>query len=235
MNTIISTYFTAKPDPQRARYWPKNEFRIIKNWYNSLILHKINGVILHDGLSDEFIHKYSNEFISFHLVPAKYQYSTNDYKYFAVHAYLETHSLIDNVFITDISDVVLAMEPFSYIESDIIYGGSDNAGKYRNNRHFKIGYSYLPIRYFNTWNNSDGVFVNAGVLGGSRIIILELLNEMCNEFHILNIPHRNVNMAVLNYVLCDQCEHFKVISGYPVTSDFKQHQSNRCDIWFIHK
>ena len=44
----------------------------------------------------------------------------------------------------------------------------------------------------------------------------------------------NLNMIVFNYVVYKVFNE-KVISGFPLNSDFKKYQNKRKDIYFIHK
>ena len=65
-NIILTSFYTKIPDPQykpdkksRKKFVLEN-FDYMKKFYNSIIKFKLKCIIFHDGLSEEFINKYSN-------------------------------------------------------------------------------------------------------------------------------------------------------------------------------
>lgn len=229
---ILTTYFTGKKDPQRKKQWGLDDYSIFKKWAESIKSHKINGIIFHDNLSNNFIYKHENDNIKFKRCDKNYIWSTNDFRFFVYRDYVNTNTDLQKIFMTDISDVVIKQNPFSNIKSDKIYAGYDNMGMIRWS---KIkGFGLVP-EYSSFWKTLENKkVINAGVVGGYREIVLSFLNKMKEQFEKINRPKENNNMAVFNYVMH---KYFKndLIVGSPVTSNFKRYENSRKDVWFIHK
>ena len=60
MNYIVSAYLTTSIDCMRGIQLKANDPNYIKDWYDSVVKLKLNGIILHDSLDDDFI-KHSPE------------------------------------------------------------------------------------------------------------------------------------------------------------------------------
>lgn len=78
-NVVMSVYFNSNPDPQRGNYIEKDNFEYIKPWYESVIKNKLNGILFHDNLSDDFLKKYESEYVKFIFIDPKYLVIRNYY------------------------------------------------------------------------------------------------------------------------------------------------------------
>ena len=238
MNVILSTYLTAKLDPQRHTQWPKDDYSKIDAWKSSIEALNLQGVIFHDCLSEEFVKEYTSDNIKFIKCIDDYEWSTNDFRFLLYNHYLNAHKEIDLVFMTDVSDVKVVMDPFEQIEKhnerEKIFVGLDNAGIIATAPWSRMEhYGYIP-KYTPLWQTLKHPVVNAGALGGTRQNMIDYTQYMVNEFNEINVPGKNNNMAVFNFV----AYHFykdNLVYGAPVTSNFSRFENDREDVWFIHK
>ena len=58
MNYIVSAYLTTSIDCMRGIQLKANDPNYIKDWYDSVVKLKLNGIILHDSLDDDFIKQF---------------------------------------------------------------------------------------------------------------------------------------------------------------------------------
>jgi hypothetical protein len=199
---IVSTYFTSKNDPQRREKIQNNNFEYLSKWYISIIDLKLTGIVFHDSLTEEFVSRFSNKNIYF-IKCILNDYSLNDERFFI---YLELLNIMENsdyFLFTDINDVVVNKNPLSLFKSrnklflgrdNVLYWGGKNWTRnkliclYQFNK-FKIDTSFVfsPV-------------INAGLIGGSKSLLINLFQEM-NEIFLQIGPKGNNNMVVFNFVI----------------------------------
>ena len=229
-NVIMTTYFCNKKDPQRLSKAPCNDFKYIKPWYTSVKKLGLNGIIFHDGLSENFIRKYETNKIKFIYKKTHQVFSLNDYRYFIYLDYINEHPEIENIFMTDGNDVTVVNDPFTFIKPRNIYVGSEIKGD-------KM-YVLDKLNNINANKNNNKLkldtIYNAGILGGNRENVIKFIKKMIYIFNLVDNKNKdkNNNMAVFNIT----SENTKnIITGAPLHSDFKEFQNNRKDVYFIHK
>ena len=245
-NLVITSYFSSKANPQITPegeiFAPKNSIAYIYPWYVSMSHLGLNGVIVHDGLSEEFIRKYSSQKIGFHYYEPK-AYSLNDERFFGFVEVINRYEP-DNVLLTDASDLFIKKDPFEFILSQkkLCFGSDmDSLPRIKDNswclnRAIRFVELILekrltlsPLSEFKTF----GIFkyVNAGVIGGSSDLVRPLLDDLVKLFSGLN-SDENFNMIALNYLLWHQKIDF--FSGQPLTSPFKKYELDG-DYYIVHK
>ena len=239
---IFTTYFTSMVDPQRGRGRKPDQFQYMRNWYESVNLLGLRAVVFHDNLSPQFVHKLTNENVSFIRVSSLRNRSTNDARFYLYLSYLQTHPEVRRVFLTDISDVVFQRNPFELVDllGDWLYIGTD--------------INYFPdldsmpwmatrlIKCFGKWSVKQGsvrrvlkmrTVFNAGVIGGQRAKMLAALQHITQTLD--HTPHEhNCNMPAVNYAIHLHF-HDVVFTGFPLTSHFLQHQVSPKGVYIIHK
>lgn len=234
MNCIFTTYFTKGNDPQRTTKWLKDDFNKIKDFYNSVLQHNLNCLIFHDGLSESFIHSYQTEKIRF-----EYSDSSNlnliDVRWLIYQEYLKNHQEIENLFCLDVSDIIVQNNPFLHIENNKIYCGDEEETNEKSNWMLH-GYNCLDNQEIK--NNShyylSQKILNAGILGGNRIIISNVIEKIVDILKASNVKHATVDMSALNYVLYRYFPD-KIVSGYPVNTIYNKYETNKPTAWFRHK
>lgn len=154
--------------------------------------------------------------------------------------FLQAHSEIKWVALTDATDVELLNYPFDQLEENRIYFGDEPT---------YISGSDLIIQNKNPtviqgwlWANGHLIVLNPGVILGSRMIILEYLGAMIqliNEEELKAVDDSsvagmgNLDMAVVNYVAYRYFNR-RLVHGRRVSTVFHEQQQNRGS-WFKHK
>ena len=253
---IVTTYFILKKDPQFGIIRRVPDINYIAPWYDSVKKIDGFGIIIHDGLDEEFIKTYSTAKIKF--VKFNYgSYSIFEERWIGYYLLLKNTN-IENAFFTDCNDVFITADPFSKLEIDKekLYVGRDEADRF--------GDSGWITDELDKFEIDSGLkapetlyhqpLFNAGVVGGDKKILSIYISQILNLlFHSKSEDHKDmtlVNWAIHNMfvmplkdksetVLVDvkndfakQCDH--IISGYPLNSSFKSFEFDS-DAIFIHK
>jgi hypothetical protein len=238
-DVIFTTYFSSKPNPQlnRAREYafaPQDQIAYIFPWYVSVSHLKLNAVVIHDGLSPEFVARHESDTLQF----VEYQprrYSLNDERYFALDRILEQNRL-RRVLLTDGSDLLIKKNPFEFMaDPSLLYFGTDDARmpRVRDNPWCVNKLALLQKDKAVVLEESilDFEYINAGVYGGAYTNLKEFNKALTLLFECLNNNNNN-NMMAINYMLWKfGVQHFK---GQPFTSRFKQYELEG-DYYIVHK
>lgn len=246
-SVIFTSYFSIKKHPNDINdQWvvgrqadgkvANNDFSYIEPWYNSVLKLDIEGRIFYDNLSEDFIKEYSTEKIQFIKVETS-EYSNNDWRFFCYRNYLESNKF-DSVFLSDGSDVTVVQNPSNilneYPEHDL-FVCKDSI--------LLSEFPYTTIHKKAAWddymlfllNESRWALINMGVIGGSYENILDFLNKFCETRIRLGNPDFNADMWVGQYVFRHLLSDKNIMIGEPFTSNFKQYEIDRKDVFFIHK
>ena len=233
---IISTYLVTAIDEQRGISKKVDDLKYINTWVDSILTCGCSGVILHDGLSAEYIKQFP--FIKFVSVPPVPKGTRlYDYRWFIIQDYLQKNPKIKNVFHTDISDCTVINNPFLQPEykKGILYCGDEPSSIAENTwmqRMFRNpSLKKLPelTSLFTSYNR----ILNPGILGGDRDTVLSFLKAFTNKLTELKDRTYSgmADMDVFNYVMfCGFTPQF----GPPVNTIFRAYE-DRKDVWFKHK
>ena len=226
-NVILTVYLNSKQDYQRNIKWPSNDYSKIKMWYESINKKPgLHGIIFVDSSADkDFIDKYTTKNISFVRVPnlEDDKINLNEYRFKIYYDFLMKNSQYKNIFMTDGSDVEVVQNPFTHeiYNPDTLFSGEE-----------KKPAGTVPFyASLNEDYDKNRLLYNAGIVGGSRHIILKFLTQF-NDILNNGKPVLNKNMAIFNDVLHDG--DFKIKSGYPLHSIFTKYEKTK-DVIFIHK
>lgn len=257
MNNVICTTYFFNTSHYKFKKVYKDDINYIHPWYYSVLKLKLNGIIFHDGLSEDFIIKYKTDNINFIYVDSsKFKYSQNDERFLIYYLFLKKYKYIENIFFTDGNDVTIKNNPFNYIKNnnkknnkDFFYVGTEFRRKLKDNNFTKFNFSRInnwiqnPDKKFTfaTFEeNKHNILFNAGILGGSRgnmLYFLRLMKEKFNKtfrYMPINLHARNINMIVFNYVIYDHIDKNNIITGHPLHSLFTRYEK-RNDVIFAHK
>lgn len=240
-SVIFTSYFTSTADSQRRRQQAPNHFSYMAEFYWSLKRRNLRAVVFHDGLDPGFQHRVSSHYprLTFQSVPSLRNRSTNDARFYAYFKYLVRHPEITRVLLTDISDVMFQHDPFelmSLLGGEWLYAGTD-IDIYPNMRTMPwikerlwgcFGNTSVPASEFEL----DTVY-NAGTLGGSRHLVLDLLATLVT--YLDSSPaYLNCNMPAVNLALH---RHFfrRIFTGFPLSSRFLRHQTSPKGVYIVHK
>jgi hypothetical protein len=238
-DVIVTSYFTTKSNPQAqagdARpFAPKNDISYIFPWYVSAQYHHLSAVVIHDGLSEDFIRQYEHPHLQF-VYYAPDNYSLNDERFFALHKTLTVNEL-GRVLMTDGCDVLFKKNPFDYMtDSSLLYFGSDHSDlpKIRDNDWCLKKLALLLKSPMVAMDESifDFQYVNVGVYGGDAELLKSFNQSLILLFRSLDNEDNN-NMMAVNYLLWKLKPRF--FAGQPFTSPFKKYDMSG-DYVIIHK
>ena len=249
MNPVVCTsYFTLKPHPNDPKdaavvgrgedgFVLKDSILYIAPWYDSMCDLGLDGRVFYDGLSDRFVERYTTDKIKFvKCTPS--DYSNNDWRF---HCYLNhftnNDEQFDSIFLTDGSDVIVVKDPGNIISEfpeTKLFVCKDSV-KLNEFPYLSFHDQYkLPGRIKFLLNGNRWDLINMGVIGGTRENILEFLQEFWDTRLSVGSPEFNADMWVGQYVFRFLLNGHTLI-GEPFTSIFKQYETERADVYFIHK
>lgn len=254
---IVTCYFTLKPDPQTGIIRNVADFNFIKPWYESLVKIDKAGIILHDGLEQDFIDHYQTDNIQFRFCELG-NYSIFEERWLLYHILLKQLPNLKRVFFTDSNDVYITKNPFQIINTETtLFVGRDNANRIKDSgwlkeecdQYLKESNYKIPPSYSYQW------VYNAGVVGGSRNLLVFLTCEMSmlifgatsthhKDMTLLNIiihknfypklSSKNWNQKFVDKSKDSNALHQNLITGFPFNSGFKDLDLNSTAL-FIHK
>lgn len=243
---IMTSYFTLKVHPQhldtrnkiiginKDGFVENNSFEYICDFYNSVVDLNLDVIIFHDNLSEEYIHEYSTDKIFFVKVNES-KYSNNDYRFLCYLKWLRDYQY-ESVFLVDIADVIVANDPSLIKLNESICFCKDELSL--------LEYKYGPMSFHDVCillsldysaikNIEDLDLLNMGVIGANYDNIFKFLNLFWEYRVRCKYPEENINMSLGNYVAR---MHFdRIHCGQPFCSEFKKYQTDRKDVYFIHK
>lgn len=120
-DVVLSCYFCGKKDPihhheLKNEKQEKDNFKYIKPLYETCKNKKLHLIIFHDGLSDNFLKKYTTDRIIFRKTQLVSNLSINDERFIIYYEYL-LHNPYKNVLSSDVSDVYINKNPFELIDN----------------------------------------------------------------------------------------------------------------------
>lgn len=241
-NVIMATYLSGIYDVNRDEILPADELDIITEWAESIMQHNLQAVVFHNSLTKKNIEQYKNN-ITFVAVDYEEKYNTNVYRYFLYRDFIASHPSIKNIFVTDITDVVVVNNPFAAKlftdNSNHIFCGDEpkllhNDWMYDHSTHLRNG-----IADFADYeaNNKAATLLNCGIVGGNIKIMQSFLEKICHlhqTYNTNNITAFTGDMGAFNYLLRTQFNN-AILHGKPVNTIFKMYETSRDDCWFRHK
>jgi hypothetical protein len=243
-NVILASHITGVYDVNRNFILPDNDYSLVKSWADSIINLKLCGIIFHNNFSEETCQKYQNEYISFVKVDYYNRFNPNIYRYLVYDSYLEKfENSIENVFVTDISDVELVQNPFIqplYLQNtESIFCGDEP--KILQNEWMWAHSEYLRSKIFNYAEYEkefgDSTLLNCGIIGGNISVMREFIKKLASIHRVYNFDNHTLytgDMGAFNYLAYTAFKN-RVLHGAPINSIFKSYQKNRADCWFRHK
>ncbi|MFN6064621.1 MAG: hypothetical protein ACK49K_15205, partial [Bacteroidota bacterium] len=156
--------------------------------------------------------------------------------------YLE-FGVFENVFVTDISDVVVVNNPFEhpfFIENPgTIFCGDEatileNDWMIDHSAHFR-----QKIADYSNYENkfANETLLNCGIIGGSIYMVKDFIQNLCAIHKQFNMDNRTLftgDMGAFNYLARTKFNN-QLKHGAPVNTLFKGYEMERRDCWFRHK
>ena len=184
---------------------PKDNDAFIGKWHQSVKALGLPATIFHDGLGQNFTRFYTTDKIKFIQVPLLTRLSPIDERFVIWLEYLRDNPA-KYVLMTDLNDVVLANNPFDFMEQkrrdyDLWVGSEGMAGRLEHNRWMTANYKdcYGP-GVGGVGGRDKGIVYNSGVIGGKYPAIMKLLEHMLCEF--VSIEEKRAH-KVGHHMACD--------------------------------
>lgn len=241
---IMGCLFTGIHDVNRNTVLEKDDYDLVKHWANSIIALNLQGVIFHNNFSAATCLQYENKNI--HFIQVKYDpnYNPNVYRYFVYKEFLkEYEGQINNIFCTDISDIVVLKNPFEqalYMDNpNKLFCGDEpktlnDEWMLEHSTHLRNG-----IKDYYTYEKTFGEqqLLNCGIIGGSVKIMQQFIAELTDIHEKYNQNNHTAftgDMGAFNYLVRTKYNK-KIFYGEPVNTVFKTFQTDNANCWFRHK
>jgi hypothetical protein len=243
-NLILACQITGIYDVNRNETLPEDDYSLIKNWCESIINLDLQGIIFHNNYSETFCKRFSNKNIQFIKIDYDDNFKPNVYRYLMYRDFLKLYKhQIKNVFVTDISDVVVIKKPFDEsvfkANPDFIFCGDEP--KNLENEWMKNHSEHLRNRIddYAEYEEKfkDCTLLNCGIIGGNISVMKEFIEKLVlihKQYNFDNKTAYTGDMGAFNYLIRTQFNN-RFLCGFPINTEFKAYQIERDDCWFRHK
>lgn len=243
-NYILACHISGIYDVNRNNTIADDDFSVIENWYNSVLNLKLNGIIFHNNFSDSTCEKHQNKFIIFIKIEYNPDFNPNVYRYFVYNEFLKSnHQHIENIFFTDISDVVILKNPFQKKlfkeNSNAIFSGDELDILDNNWMQLHCEHLRNNIKDFVIFEDKfkHKTLLNCGIIGGNINIIksfIEQLWQIHSNYNYNNKTNFTGDMGAFNYLIRTKFND-NLFHGKPINTVFKKYEIKNLECWFRHK
>jgi hypothetical protein len=243
-NVIMACHMTGIYDVNRNTVLPDDAYSLIKEWADSIIDLNLKGIVFHNNFSEQTCAQIQGNHIHFIKVKHDARFTPNVYRYFLYKDFIQKHfHELANVFVTDITDVVVLKDPFQdplfinkpqaifcgdepkcLLDDWMILHGSHLRSKIHDYQQYEEKFK-------------EATLLNCGVIGGNVDVMHTFISQLCSIHEQHNTDNQTAytgDMGAFNYLVRTQFND-KVIHGPPVNTVFKEYEAERKDCWFRHK
>lgn len=243
-NVIFACHITGVFDVNRKETLSDDDFSLVKEWADSLMEHDICGVLFHNNFSESTISKQQSKNLKFVKIEHDKRFNPNVYRYFVYKNFLDQQAdFIQNLFLTDVSDVVVLNNPFTQelftINPNYIFCGDEpksleNEWMFEHSSHFRG-----QIPHFEKYESKyqKAALLNCGIVGGKTAVMQEFLTKVWDIHFNYNQNNQTAytgDMGAFNFILRTHFNN-RLIHGFPCNTIFKDYENDRKDCWFRHK
>lgn len=243
-NIILACHISGVYDVNRNATLEDDDFKLVKNWVDSLVITSVHGVIFHNNFTDATCKKFENDYVSFVKVEYDERYNPNIYRYFVYNLFLKQNiHLLKNIFVTDVTDVVLVKNPFIddfFVGNPEIIFCGDEPKKLNNDwMHSHSTNLRNKISDFSDYENrfKEETLLNCGIIGGKAALIFNFIKNLCRIHELANQENHTAytgDMGAFNYLARTKF-NTQLKFGAPINTIFKMYEIDRTDCWFRHK
>lgn len=243
-NLVCATLLTGLYDVNRNEQLSEDNFDLVRGWYNSVVQLKMRGLIFHNTFSEKTTKRYENEYVTFARVNFDKQLNANVFRYLVYQEFIETYSSwIKGIFVTDIADVEVVMNPFSqplFLQNPTALFCGDEpkplANEWMNDHSTHLRNAIPGFRAYEQANQHQPL-LNCGVIGGTVQVMQPLMDSLANlhrQYTPQNTTAYTLDMGAFNYVARTRFGP-QILHGAPVNTVFKGYEATRNNCWFRHK
>lgn len=243
-NIILACHISGVYDVNRNATLEDDDFKLVKNWVDSLVITSVHGVIFHNNFTHATCKKFENDYVSFVKVEYDERYNPNIYRYFVYNLFLKQNiHLLKNIFVTDVTDVVLVKNPFIddfFVGNPEIIFCGDEPKKLDNDwMHSHSTNLRNKISDFSDYENrfKEETLLNCGIIGGKAALIFDFIKNLCRIHELTNQENHTAytgDMGAFNYLARTKF-NTQLKFGAPINTIFKMYEIDRTDCWFRHK
>ncbi len=243
-NLICATILTGVYDVNRNEQVADDAFDRIKDWYDSIVRLRLKGIVFHNTFSPKTVETYQNEQVTFVSVPFDKSLNPNAFRYLVYQDFIAQHSdRITNLFVTDISDVVVLQNPFVQplflSRPEALFCGDelevlDNEWMRNHSTHLR---NSIPDFAEYERQHRQQTLLNCGIIGGSVLVMKTLMDHLAHihrSYTVHNPTPYTLDMGAFNFVARTAFAG-RLLHGAPINTRFKGYESEREDCWFRHK
>lgn len=227
---VLTCYLTQRPDPQRGETWRADCDETVRHWIESARHCRLRGIIFHDGLSDEFIARWSDPAVQFEQIAWQggAGWSALEERVRIYRDWLKDHK-VDWALTTDLNDVEFFHDPFPLMtEPAKIYVGSEPN---------PIGSTCIAewmTRAYGLVSYPNRQVLNPGIVGGSRVTLLYFLKRYLRELEsVLKRAQPPIDVAAFNRLI--YLERIPFVTGPPLHTIFRMHETAESGAAIRHK
>ena len=166
------------------------------------------------------------------------------YRYFIYRDFLaKSLDPIQGVFVSDISDVTLAQNPFNdplYQDNSLTLFCGDEPTLLANE--WMLAHATHLREQMADYRAYEEQFaketlLNCGIIGGSFPVFFDFLQQLCEIHETYNRTNKTAytgDMGAFNYLARTRFNE-NLRHGFPVNTVFKAYENDRMDCWFRHK
>ena len=241
---IMACHLTGIYDVNRNTTLADDSYELVQAWAESVAQTNLRGIIFHNNFSEETCKRYSNAHISFKKVDYNPEFNPNVFRYFVYRDYLaQCPEPIQGVFVTDVSDVTLAQNPFEdtfFKENQSALFCGDEPKTLQNE--WMIAHAEHLRGQIQDYQDYEERFaketlLNCGIFGGAFPVFFDFLQQLCEIHQHYNRTNKTAytgDMGAFNY-LARTCFNENLRHGFPINTVFKAYENDRMDCWFRHK
>ncbi len=243
-NLILACHITGVYDVNRSTTLQDDNFELVRAWVASVTTAKLQGVLFHNGFSEETCQTYASEYLTFVKIAYNPQFNPNVYRYLVYLDFLEKQANPPaNIFVTDVSDVTLVNNPFTdplFIASTNTLFCGDEPTVLANE--WMLAHASSLRSQIDDYADYEARFagdtlLNCGIIGGAYPLFLAFLQELCAIHRRYNSENKTAytgDMGAFNYLVRTKFNSH-LHHGFPVNTVFKGYEESRKDCWFRHK
>lgn len=244
LHLVLACHITGVYDVNRNTTLADDAYELVQEWAESVAKVNLRGIIFHNNFSEETCLRYENEHISFIRVNYNPQFNPNVFRYFVYRDFLsQCKDPIRGVFVTDVSDVTLAQNPFddSFFKNNLssLFCGDEpttlaNEWMLAHATHLREqikDYAMYEERF------AAASLLNCGIMGGAFPLIFDFLEQLCVLHATYNSNNKTAytgDMGAFNFLARTRFNE-NLRHGFPVNTVFKSFENDRMDCWFRHK
>jgi len=241
---LMACHITGVYDVNRNTVLEKNDYELVRRWAESVAAANLKGIVFHNSFTKETCDKYENEHISFQEIEYDDRFNPNVYRYFIYRDFLQKAGhLIKNIFVTDISDVVILKNPMTdpyFVDNQNTIFCGDEPKTLDDEwmlAHCLSLRNQIPDFAAFEQQFAKEPLLNCGIIGGSTSLFFDFIQKLCQIHEAFNLNNQTAytgDMGAFNYLARTQFNH-QIKHGAPVNTIFKLHEVARTDCWFRHK